>query len=385
MNRTRVAVCLLIVGASIIAAPAAQSRIPHTPWGELSVKALMISPPAEYVPRADGPPEPARWHFPGTTKERLLKLLADAGFSAEASATLVASVKPDAALAGVDLFPTSTFVREIAPEVRANLYRILAKDNANFDQASAYYFHGDSIDAWLGADTTPKVRALVDPLVYRIGEFLYLADIEVVRAQLGSGPDYQDLVRRLLRTSAMLVSLSVNHLDALDEVTEYWGRNGRKTDIRPLLESITNEGPAQTISLGELLPELPRRLLYRYPKVTLADLSKPQLENCFWTALNFFNDTPDDRYLDVEFAMNKLRKDYFLVHDKLQLGDIAVFSSREMNVFHVAVYLADDLVFTKNGAFSLAPWTILPINQLKGPYVGHLDDWVVTYYRRKDL
>jgi hypothetical protein len=345
----------------------------------------MISPPAEYVPREEGPVQPARWHFPGSTRERLAKLLTDAGFSAEDAETLLQTATPDAALAGVDLWPKSAFIRRIAPDVRANLYRVLAKDPSNFDQASAYYFHGDSVDSWLGSDIPAKVRTLVDPLVYRIGEFLYLADIEVVREQLGSGAEYQALVRRLLRNSTMLVSLSVNHLDALDEVTEYWGRNGRKTDIRPLLESITNEGPAQTINLAELLPELPRRLLYRYPKVTLEDLSKPQLENCFWTALNFFNDTPDDRYLDVEFAMNKLRKDYFLVHDKLQLGDIAVFASREMNVFHVAVYLADDLVFTKNGAFSLAPWTILPINQLKGPYVGHMDDWVVTYYRRKDL
>jgi hypothetical protein len=228
------------------------------------------------------------------------------------------------------------------------------------------------------------VRALVDPLIYRVGDFLYLADIEIVRQEMGSGPDFQNLVRRLLRQSAMFVTLSIADPDDLDDVTEYWGRGGRKTDIRPLLESIADAGPSQTIDLSELLPELPRRLLYRYPKVTLADLEKPLLENCFWTALNFFNDEPDDRFLDVAFAMNALRRDYFLVHDRLQLGDIAVFSGRDMNVFHVAVYLAQGLVFTKNGAFSLAPWTILPIEQLKGPYVSHADDWVVTYYRRKD-
>ena len=81
---------------------------------------------------------------------------------------------------------------------------------------------------------------------------------------------------------------------------------------------------------------------------------------------------PDDRYLDVGFAMKALRDDYFLVHDRQQLGDIAVFSSRDMNVFHVAVYLAADLVFTKNGAFSLAPWTILPIDRINIRHSVHM-------------
>jgi hypothetical protein len=356
-----------------------------SPWGTLEARPLLIAPPAEYVPRNDGPAQPARWHFPGATRERLARDLGAAGLNADDVAYLMNAAKVDDLVSGLCIEPGSAFVRRLSAPVRSHLYAELAKSPANFDQASAYYFHGDSIDAWLGKDVPPNVRAIVDPLTYRIGEFLYLADIEIVREAIGNGPDFQNLVRRLLRASAMFISLSIAEPDDLDDVTEYWGRGGRKTDIRPLLESIADAGPSQTLDLSELLPELPRRLLYRYPKVTMADLAKPQLENCFWTALNFFSDEPDDRFLDVTFAMNALRNDYFLVHDHLQLGDIAVFSGRDMNVFHVAVYLAQDLVFTKNGAFSLAPWTILPIDQLKGPYVGHADDWVVTYYRRKDL
>jgi hypothetical protein len=130
---------------------------------------------------------------------------------------------------------------------------------------------------------------------------------------------------------------------------------------------------------------MPRRLLYRYPKVSLEDLEKPQLANCFWTALNFFNTTPDDRMLDPAYALERLHQDYYLVQDGLQLGDIVALSDRNLNIFHVAVYLADDLVFTKNGFFSLAPWTILPMDRLKGHYAEHRDNWRVTYYRRKDF
>jgi len=350
---------------------------------------LMISPPAELIPREDGPIRPACWHFPSDTPQQLATLLTGAGIPTEDAAAIVSKARPDPDHVGLVVEPGSDVIRRIAPDARGKLYATLAKDPSNFDQASAYYFYagrGGSIDDWLGSDVvSPRIRALADPLIYRIGEFLYLADIEVVREASGGGPEFHGLVRRLLRQSAVVASLGIDDPDDLDQITEYWGRGGRKTDIRPLLESLADEGAGESIDIAELLPEMPRRLLYRYPKVTMADLAKPQLENCFWTALNFFNDEPDDRFLDVVFAMKTLREDYFLVHDHQQLGDIAVFSNHEMNVFHVAVYLAGDLVFTKNGAFSLAPWTILPIDRLKGPYVGHADDWVVTYYRRKDL
>ncbi len=367
----------------------AQGRSKTDPWGSLDTRTLMISPPPEYVPKEDGPIQPARWHFASYTPERLSKVLNDAGVPRADAAELLLRAKPDDLEPGLLVEPGSALLRRIAPAARATLYAELAKNPINFDQTSAYYFyagHGGSIDDWLDPDViSPRMRAITDPLIYRIGDFLYLADIEVVREASGGGPEFQTLVRRLLRQSAVVASLGIDDPGDLDQVTEYWGRGGRQTDIRPLLESVAQEGASESIDLAELLPELPRRLLYRYPKVTMADLAKPQLANCFWTALNFFNDEPDDRYLDVGNAMKALREDYFLVHDHQQLGDIVVFSSHEMNVFHVAVYLADDLVFTKNGAFSLAPWTILPIDRLKGPYVGHAGDWVVTYYRRKGL
>jgi hypothetical protein len=89
--------------------------------------------------------------------------------------------------------------------------------------------------------------------------------------------------------------------------------------------------------------------------------------------------------LDPAYALERLHQDYYLVQDGLQLGDIVALSDRNLNIFHVAVYLADDLVFTKNGFFSLAPWTILPMDRLKGHYAEHRDNWRVTYYRRKDF
>ncbi len=118
--------------------------------------------------------------------------------------------------------------------------------------------------------------------------------------------------------------------------------------------------------------------------MSLAELGQPQLVNCFWTALNFFNEEPDERLVDPKVAVAQLKQNYFIVQDELQLGDIVAISDQHLNIFHVAVYLADNLVFTKNGYFSLAPWTIVPMDQLKGHFAEHAGDWHITYYRRKD-
>jgi hypothetical protein len=171
----------------------------------------------------------------------------------------------------------------------------------------------------------------------------------------------------------------------VEAAAEYWGRGGRRTDIRPLLESIAAAGPGRSIDISHLLPPMARQHLYRYPRISLKDLEKPAFANCFWTALNFFNAELDDRLLDPPVAIERLKRDYYIVQDEFQLGDIAAFAGSDGVYFHASVYLADGLVFGKNGTSPLAPWTIVPLDRLKGYYVDRADDWNVVYYRRKDF
>jgi hypothetical protein len=193
----------------------------------------------------------------------------------------------------------------------------------------------------------------------------------------------QWLAKALMRHSTLLVSLAAPEPSETAAIVEYWGRGGRRTDIRPIIESIA--GTDRKIDISHLLPTLARQHLYRYPRVSLADLDKPILANCFWTALNFFNQIPDDRFLDVDYALERLRSEYVVVHNDLQLGDIVAFLDDEYEVFHVAVYLVDGLVFGKNGLSSLAPWSILPIDHLKGHYIEHSANWRLSFHRRRDL
>lgn len=352
------------------------------PWGQLIITPIVISPPLEYVPSNWGPVEPPRWYFQRATRAQLEQFLASAGVSSEQTAQLLTRVRSE----GHDLIvePDPTLVRRLAPNVRAEIYRELAMSPRNHRQRDAYRYYASSSEVWLTGLISPGTRQLVEPLTYRIGDFVYFADIDLVRPAITDPAELQHLAKRLMREATLLVRLRLDE-SQLDAAVEYWGRGGRRTDIRPLLESIVMGGQDPSIDISHLLPSLPREHLYRYPRITLGDLEKPSLVNCFWTALNFFNVEPDDRYLNAAIAMDALKRDYFIVHDNLQFGDVAAFVDPAGGIFHAAVYLADGLVFGKNGTSHLSPWTIVPMDRLKGYYLEHADHWQVVYYRRKDF
>jgi hypothetical protein len=80
-----------------------------------------------------------------------------------------------------------------------------------------------------------------------------------------------------------------------------------------------------------------------------------------------------------------LQKDYFVVETAFQLGDIVAFLDEKGNLFHMAVHLADDLVFSKNGTSPVAPWTVTTIDRLKGYYHTRSPNPKLIFHRRSDL
>jgi len=357
------------------------------PWGRLTVVPVVVSPPLEYVAADWGrSQEPDAWYFPGTSPELLEAFLVSTGLSTEQVARLRASVHPQPDIRGLVMTPDTELVRSLSHEVRARLYGQLAKSPLNFDQSNSFRFLGKSSEDWLGGTAISReTRRLVEPLIYRDGEFLNFADPEVIRAAVPDPAELRRLAKALLRQATVLVRLSINQDSELDALADYWGRGGRRIDLRPLLESVVGAGPDRSIDIVHLLPTFARHHLYRYPKVSTADYAKPLLANCLWTALNFFRAEPDDRFLDVNVALETLRRDYYVVEHGFQLGDVIGFVDDEGDLFHVAVYLADDLVFTKNGTSPMAPWTIVSTEYLKGYYRRHADDMRLIYHRRNDL
>lgn len=356
------------------------------PWGEISLTRIVISPPLEYVAadwgRGSGPDE---WYFPGTPTEVMEAFLLSTGLTREQVSQVRATARPEPRTNGVIVRPDPALVRSLSRQTRARLYLELAKTSLNFDQENAFRFHGSSTEEWLGGSLiSAQTRQLVEPLIYRDGEFLLFADPEAIRSQVRDPEELRRLAKALLRQPTVLAKLTVRDERQVESLAEYWGRGGRRTDLRPLLESVA-ESAEPTIDIVHLLPTFARNQLYRYPRLTAADFQKPVLANCLWSSLNFFNARPDDRFLDINVALNTLQRDYFIVESGFQLGDVVAFVDKNGNLFHVASYLADGLVFTKNGTSTVAPWVITTTDELKGYYRWRSSNPRLIYHRRNDL
>ncbi len=355
-------------------------------WGELTLVPIVISPPMELVSIDWGSIRRPTWYFPGANAETAARMLQSAGVSATDAARMRAQAQSEPQIVGVIFKPDPVWVRALNPEIRSRIYRMLAKSGLNVDQARAFRYPGASSKDWLGPSLiSPNTRRLVEPLIYRDGDYLMFADIELVRAEIGCDDELRKLSKALFRQPTVIARLSVSPSTNLDTLVEYWGRGGRHAKIRPLIESIAEGGGERYIDVVHLLPPFAQNLLYSYPTFSSGDLSKLAIVNCLWTSLNFFEPKHDDRFLDANIALKTLKEDYFIVETDFKLGDIVAFLDKEGNVFHAAVYIADDLVFSKNGISSMAPWTLMSINDVKSYYRWSSENPRLLVHRRKDF
>jgi hypothetical protein len=352
------------------------------PWGELTTTPVVISPPIEYVPAASGPVRAPEWYLPNVSLDEFRQLLRLFGMPPNQSAELLAATRPVADIRGLTARPGADLVRALSPEIRAKLYATLAHQPLNAPQYEAYRYPGTSVGEWLGSNiVSPETTRLVESLAYRHNGFTYFADLDVIRPAIADPAERQRLVKVLHRTPAMLIRVRVDDPRTLDALAEYWGRGGRRTDIRPLLDSLASEGGDQTIDISHLLPTFARTQLYRFPRVSAADFDRASNDSGLWTALNFFNAEPDDRLRDDDYALRQLRDQYYIIQNNLQLGDVVVFSDQNGRVFHSAVYVADDLVFGQHRSGPLSPWTIMPMSYVRRYYGDRVEAGRTFYYR----
>ncbi len=365
-------------------APLAQQTTASGPWGNLILTPIVISPPIEYVSTDLWPAATLTWTFPGSTIDEVENFLNVSGLTPADVARLKAASTPDPRIHGIVITPPMDLVERLTPEVRGRIYLQLGRSGLNFEQAQAFRFETGSLDDWLkGAPIQAATRQLVEPYFYREGNFLYFADLGLLEPKIADREEFRRLTKALFRQPSVLVDLSLGPGGDVATIAQYWGKGGRRTDIRPLLDSIA--GTSAHTDIAHLLPAFARDHLYRYPRVSTADFDKPILANCLWSSLNFFNAVPDDSMLDVNKAIDRLKTQYYVVEADFELGDIVAFVDEKDNLFHVAVYLADGLLFSKNGMSVMAPWTITSIDSVKAFYSTRSQHPRVIVHRRNDL
>lgn len=355
------------------------------PWGELQYSRLLIEPPDEFVTAHDLMPDELKWVFKDYSPEKLQELFHRATLSdaqiAELAARVVSSGEPGA----ITIKPTGEFILGLSTKARTVLYSALAEFPENPSQNEPFRFRagpGAAAEWFSNSGLSPETIKLVSGLLYQRGTALLFSDDDAVLPLLPSRSERFKLMKTLARKSTLLLKLRVKTDSDLDTLVGYWGQGPRTKDLRPLLESISHRPRGITLDVAHLLPRFARARLYSYPLPS--DHPDDGLHDCHWTCLNFFNDVPDEKFTDAKVVKQTLETEYVRVVGKPTLGDIFVFSRPDGRVIHSCVYIADDIVFTKNGASSVMPWILMNLSDVIAFYPAD-PPLTISAFRRRDL
>jgi hypothetical protein len=140
------------------------------------------------------------------------------------------------------------------------------------------------------------------------------------------------------------------------------------------LEAIARLQQGGEIDIANLLPPAAETLLYTYPR-----LDEPYID-CHWTAFNFFHPAPERKPLGVKETGEVDTRLFTPFIGEPRFGDLVLFNNAAGFVQHSAVYIADDILFTKNGRSPKKPWVLMRLSDVQNIF---WKDSKISYARRK--
>jgi hypothetical protein len=214
----------------------------------------------------------------------------------------------------------------------------------------------------LSADVLGRFRRLLYPR----GSWLLFSDPTAITRTL-EPDDRLRFMKMLHRRVTHMANLVIDAETDIDAMVAYWSYPGRAKGLRPLFESLARVPGGGSLDVAHVLPQFARKRIYTYPEPS----SDPvvQRRDCIWTSFNFFNETPDDRFTDPGYTVQALAAEYEQVHPSAaRFGDIVIFRGPRGETVHASVYIADDLMFTKNGATAAQPWMFMKLDAMLDLY-----------------
>jgi len=349
------------------------------PWGELEHVPIVIERPDEFVyfRFTDPAATVTRWFFGGYSREQLSSFLKSVDLTPEQQSLLLDISKWEQATNGVVVAPGKEIILGLSRSAREKIYSILADWPENNYQHNPYLFHVDDSEEWFeNSGLSDQTLGFINGLLYQRGSTLCFSDLPEVYSSI-EARERKRLMKTLSRRPTVLMKLHVKADTDVNRLVEYWGKGGRAKDLRPLLESLTRAPGGAAIDVIHLLPRFARMLVYTYPYPSNEPIAAGR--NCFWTALNFFSEKPDDRFCDFREVEKEIQEAYYPILDEPIFGDVVFLVDQRGGAIHAAVYLADDMVFTKNGRHFSEPWRIMSVKAMLAEYPSNHRLQAVTY------
>jgi hypothetical protein len=271
----------------------------------------------------------------------------------------------------------------MTPEQRAVIYEQLGAYDENEFQKDPVLITSNDVDDWLtGADFRPALISKLRKYIYRRRDVLALSDLSALLNYMESDQEARNFQKLITRTRTLVLKLKVKNGSDARQLLDYWGGPAmRNQNIEPILNSVTTVDGVSLLDVTHLLPPLAREHIYSYPTVDMALLGR--IPDCHWTSLNFFNSNPKDYYLNTHLAANQVVEAYEKVREPYRFGDVLMFIDAKTGLaVHSCAYVADDIVYTKNGDNLVTPWLLMKLDELKRVYFFG-QDGVIQAYRLK--
>ena len=363
-----------------------RGKIVSGAWGDLQEWDIRLEQPLEYVGFEKTTEKGPFWSF-GTLTEQAVHQLLIANGCSEDQANRLIQTRLSGTGAIFVLQPDPETILSLTPETRSKLYLPLSQNQSNRFQATPYFIADGNVDELFSGhkEFGYKGIALVKKLCYQRNGFTYFSDPEVVLKDLDSDERRLAFMQVMTGQNAVMARLLIRPESDIEKPLYYWAlaMDGvLLKDLKPMFLALKRELHGGSLSILYLLPSMVRERLFTSPLPPQVDVQK--LPDCHWTALNYFSPNPDPRMSDNGYASQFIQNNYYEVAKPGIAGDLVLLVNPSGQVVHSAVFLADDLVFTKNGINYAQPWILMHIKDMQGNFSA-LEPVKVAYFRRKGI
>lgn len=365
--------------------------VPPGPWGKLWYYEVLLAPSGNTLERLPTPDLEPKWTFAGVSAAEIDTAIAEIPMPAEVRDRLQALFR-HATLddqGRISVRPDLELVLAVPREFRTRLFPHLVGGDSVTDYAQHIPFPaGFGIDEWFDAGSLAEpVRQAILRLAYPLKDRVMISDLGALYALLPSRREQLSAHRAALRVPALVLLMEKPTTEDVPALTTYW-RHGRAKDIGQLLESFAAAGDdLRYLDTIHLLSPIEREFVNTYFTPEGPSLTP----SCFWAAFNFGAERPDDRFLVVPgmwtehqaMAWQELQANFERLPAPAWVGDIIGYRRRgAAEVIHVCVFVADGIVFTKNGATFSKPWHLARVEDIDELYLTGPDTEKV-YFRRR--
>lgn len=350
-----------------------------TNWQKWEYTTIKLERPDDTFPPMDIKPLDILWIFEQKTASDVEQLIKSCNLDPVLEKSLLDKSRWKIELSGTMVSPTPEAVKNLPLEARQKIYSVLRNNPANFFHYNPFRLSADDVDDWLSnSGLSPENQMLFRHISWKEGNVILFYDFQLFEHIVKNPQEKRAVAKSLSQIPALLMNLKITPQTDIDTVVKYFKKGGSGPEMRSFLESLKKLPNGKSISVSFLLPSFAKIRLYTYSKYQ--EGKKPY--DCFYSAMNFFNNTPDDRFLDGDYIQQVLHSQYYNVGTNYTYGDLIMLIEEDNKAIHMCVYIADDVVFTKNGAQDLQPWILMKLPDMLKIYQTNKPLKIVAYRKR---